>query len=417
MKSKLSSILLSVFIAFGMWVYVITSVSPGFEDTIYNIPVILEGEAVLKERNLLITERPTTTVALTLSGNRSDMSKVNSSNIILKADLTQIREAGENIPLTYTHSFPGDVPSDAFVVESKTPSEIYITVEERRVKEVPVEIVWLNSVPDGFMCDRENRVLDYAFINVDGPASVADQITKAVIEVDLSEQRESIDQNYRYTLCDREGNPVDAELITTNVAEVNLKVKVQRLKEMTLMLDVTYGGGATANNTIIEIVPETIRVSGGEAVLEELGDEWIIGKLNLAEIDKSQELTFQITLPEGVTNETGTPEATVSIRFQGLSTREMVLDNINILNVPEGMEVDLITEKLTVIIRGPSAEVAKITPEDITATVNLAGEAVGTNTFRATIQCSEAYASIGAVGSYTVSATIREAASEEETEP
>lgn len=408
MKNKVTSILLSFAIAFGLWMYVITYVSPGSEDTFYNIPVVLEGEAVLKERNLMIMDVSNTSVSMTLSGNRSDLNKVNNQNIILKADLTKINEPGVRIPLSYTPSFPGDVPSDAFVVENKSPDQIYVTVEERRTKEVPVEVKWIGSAPEGFMSDRENRLLDYAYISVDGPASVADLIEKAVIEVDLTEQRESIDQNYRYTLCDAEGNPVDAELITTNVAEVNLKVKIQRVKELKLRLDVTYGGGATEGNTSIEISPATIRVSGGEAVLEELGDELTIGKLNLAEVTKSQELPFQINLPEGVTNETGTTEASVRIHFTGLSTREFVLDKISIINVPEDMEVDLITQKLTVVLRGPTADVAKIKEEDVTITVDFTGEEAGTNTFKATIQCGEDYETVGAVGTYSVSATVKQ---------
>lgn len=409
MKNKLSSILLAVVIAFGLWMYVITSVSPGSEETIYDIPVVLTGEAALKERGLMVMGVSNTSVTMTLSGNRSDLIKVNRGNITLKADLSTITEAGENIPLTYTHAFPGDVPSDAFVVENKSPDVIYVTVEDRVIKKVPVEVVWTGSVPDGFMCDRENKVLDYTSVSVDGPASVADRITKAVIEVDLSEQRESIDQSYRYTLCDEEGNGVDAEMITTNVAEVNLQVRIQQVKELKLDLDITYGGGATPDNTVIKILPETIRVSGGEAVLEKLGDEWILGKLNLAELSRSQDdLTYQITLPEGVNNETGTTEATVSVQFTGLSTREFTIENISAINVPEGMEVDLITQELTVVLRGPSADVAKVQVEDIIATVDFAGQEAGTNTYTAIIQCDDEFPSVGAVGTYSVSATVKE---------
>lgn len=409
MKSKLSSILLAVAVAFGLWMYVITSVSPGSEETIYDIPVVLTGETALKERGLMVMGVSNTSVTMTLSGNRSDLIKVNRGNITLKADLSTITEAGENIPLTYTHAFPGDVPSDAFVVENKSPDVIYVTVEERVIKEVPVEVVWTGSVPDGFMCDRENKVLDYTSVSVDGPASVADRITKAVIEVDLSEQRESIDQSYRYTLCDEEGNGVDAEMITTNVAEVNLQVRIQQVKELKLDLDITYGGGATPDNTVIKILPETIRVSGGEAVLDKLGDEWTLGKLNLAEITRSQDgMTFQITLPEGVTNETGTTEAAVSIQFTGLSTREFTIENISAINVPEGMEVDLITQELTVVLRGPSADVAKVQVEDIIATVDFTDEEVGTNTFKVNIECTDEFSTVGAVGTYSVSATVKE---------
>lgn len=406
MKSKLTSIALSLAIAFGLWMYVITSVSPGSEETYYNIPVVLEGEAVLAEHNLMITGISETDVSLHLSGNRSDLYKVNSSNITLKANLANIREEGTH-SITYSIGFPGDVAQNAFEVMAQNPKYIHVTVERRVTKEVPVEVKWVGSTPEGFMSDRENKVLDYDAITVSGPASVADLIEKAVIEVDLTEQRESISQSYRYTLCDSEGNPVDAQQITTNVEEVHLDVKVQFVKEINLMLDVIYGGGANEQNTTISIAPETIRLSGGEAVLAELGDTIVLGKINLAEISRSQSQTFAINLPEGVTNLTGVTEAEVTITFTGLSTpREFVVENIETINIPEGMEVDLITEKLTVTVRGPSAEITRLTAEDITVVVDFTGAEADTSTFKATIVFSDGFEAVGAMGTYSVSATV-----------
>ena len=42
-KNRLLSTLLAVSVAFVLWVYVITVVSPNSEDTFYNIPVVLQG--------------------------------------------------------------------------------------------------------------------------------------------------------------------------------------------------------------------------------------------------------------------------------------------------------------------------------------------------------------------------------------
>ena len=46
MKSKIGYIALSVLIAFGQWLYVITSVSPGSEETYDDVPVILRAGPV-----------------------------------------------------------------------------------------------------------------------------------------------------------------------------------------------------------------------------------------------------------------------------------------------------------------------------------------------------------------------------------
>ena len=408
MKSKATSILLSLVIAFGLWLYVVTNVSQEADYTIYNVPVVMEGETVLNERNLMITSVSADDVDLTLSGNRSDLAKVNNGITVLKVDLTKIYDPGEKIALTYNPIFPSDVATNALTIENRHPANIFITVEARRNKEVPVEVVWIGSTPDGFMSDRENRILDYSSVTVVGPASVADLIEKAVIEVDLSEQRESISPDYRYTLCDKDGNPVDAELITTNVENVHLDVKIHKVKEVKLVAEVIYGGGATEKNTMVLIEPDTIRLSGGGAVLEELGDSISLGKIDLSTIEKSQELTIPITLPEGVTNLSNITEAKVEIRFSGLAVKEFEVENIEAINVPEGLEADVIEKKMTVILRGPAAELMKIDSEDISVWADLTGAVAGTSTFRATVHLGEAFSAIGAIRSYSVTANVLE---------
>ncbi len=407
MKNKLTSVLLSLVIAFGLWLYVVTTVSQQDEYSFYNIPVAVEGEARLHDRNLVITGQSHKSVAIRLSGSRGDLTKVDSGNITIKVDVGNLYEPGIHA-LEYTPIFPGNVASNAFVVESKSPSNITFTVEELRMKEVPVTVVWTGSVPEGFMLDRENRQLDHAYIMVEGPASVADQITQAVIEVDLDEQRESISQSYRYTLCNKEGEPVDAQMITTNVAEVRLEVKIQQVKEVRLVLDVTYGAGANATNTTIEIKPSPLRLSGGEAVLAAFGDTISLGKLNLTEIPDDITLTYPITLPEGVTNLSGVSEAEVSIKYMGLSTKEIVVDEIESINVPQGMTATILNEKLTVIIRGPSAQIMELTEEDVTVSVDFTGAEEGTTTFRATVTLPEKFKYFGALSPCVVSATVAE---------
>ena len=102
MKNKVVSMLLSVAIALGLWAYVITTVSPGSKDTISGIPVVFEGETALKEKGLMITSENNVTVSLELSGNRSDLAKLDKNNITVKVDLTKVYDPGEqcsfNVP-------------------------------------------------------------------------------------------------------------------------------------------------------------------------------------------------------------------------------------------------------------------------------------------------------------------------------
>ena len=56
MKNKFLSLLLAFAVAFGLWLYVITVVSPESEKTYYDIPVVLQNKEILAQRGLMITK-------------------------------------------------------------------------------------------------------------------------------------------------------------------------------------------------------------------------------------------------------------------------------------------------------------------------------------------------------------------------
>lgn len=409
-RNKLYSMLLSLVIAFGLWLYVSQNVSIEDDNTFYNIPVVMEGESVLTERNLMVTSVSNSTVTLNLTGARSDLNKLDSSKLAAKVDLSQIDEPGDRIALSYTIAYPSDVSAGTFTVGHKNPGAIYVDVDYRRVSEIPVVIKWTGNRSEDYIYDTENAVLDNNTVTISGPAAVVDTIDHATVEIDLTEQVESISQNYRYTLCDVEGNPVDAEQITTNLEEVRLEMQIQRIRELRLVADVIYGGGANESNTTVKISPETIRVSGGEAVLAELGDTITICSVNLAELEKnSAEQKYTITLPEGVTNQTGVSEVTVSIRMTGLKTREFTIDQFEAVNLPEGLSAEIINANLAVKVRGPEEEVAALQEKNIRAVVDFTNAEVGTATYKVTLVFDDQFSNVGAVKSSSVSATVQAA--------
>lgn len=406
MKNKAVAFLLSLLVSLGMWLYVVNYISPESEAMFYNIPVVFEGETVLTtERNLMITDISTTTVNMKISGNRSDLNKINSSNIIVKANLSQVYDPGET-NLTYSHSFPGDVPQGALTVENKFPSTITITTDTKMTKEVPVKVTYSGSAPEGFISDTENAALDNSVVNVTGPSTVVELIDHARIDVDLSAQTETISDHFVYTLCDKDGEPVDAEQVVTDVGEIYLNLTIHRFKEVQLILNVVYGGGANETNTSVELSTQTIRVSGGEKVLEGL-TELVVGTVDLSTIETDTDITFPITLPEGVTNLSGVSEVTAAIDFDNLIKKKFTVDNIHVINVPEGMEYDLMNEVLEVTLRGSAVLISSLEPEDISAEVDLSGKEAGTFTVKASIVISKGtHTSIGEMGTHSVSVTL-----------
>ncbi|HIT33557.1 MAG TPA: hypothetical protein IAC31_02865 [Candidatus Faecousia intestinigallinarum] len=404
MKNKFAAVLLSVLAAFALWWYVITTVSPGSEAVFSNIPVTLTGDAVLSERGLMITS-DIPAVTLRLSGNRSDLNRLTSASIRLEASLTGIYEPGEH-ELSYDIIYPGEFANNAFVAESQSPRQITVMVESRISKQVPVETRFMGQVPEGYMLDRENSSLDYDAVTVTGPQSVVDQIEKAVIELDVEGRTETINESLSFVLCNAQDEPVDVEQIVTDVGRINVTVPIQRMKTVELTVDVISGGGATEATSEINIDPLTIQVAGSDTLLENL-EEIKLGTINLGEISSTEtERTFAIQLPEGIRNLTGQTEAKVSIRFPDLRTVSCRVTNFQQVNVPEGMQAEVLTKELTVNIRGPQTLMANFKETDVIIRVDLSNASQGASTVRAEVVLPAEFSAAGAVGSYSVNVNV-----------
>lgn len=406
MKSKLVTFLLALLFAIGLWVFVVTVEQPESESTYYDIPVSYQNEDVLAERGLMIvSERPT--VTLKLKSTRTNLRNLNEANINVLVNLANVRDA-KTYSLNYSLSYPGTVPNGEISVVSASTEQISLKVERRITKQVEVVPVYNGSVPEGMIAHKEEAELDYEFIEVSGPESVMQNLTQAVIYVDLEGQTQTIAGEYAYTLCDIEGNPVDAALLTTSVENVNLMVKIQQVKEIELRVKVIAGGGATEQTSTITIDPQTIRVSGPEALLADL--EYLeIGTIDLSTMTQAEIQIFPIQLPEGITNETGLTSATVTVEFPKLRTVKMTVGDIRIIGLPEGLEAELITQQLEVTIRGLAEQIMGLRATDLTVTVDLSNAQVGTFTQGATITISSRFPDVGTMGTYSVSVTVKEA--------
>lgn len=414
MKSKLMTFLLALLFACGLWLFVVTVEQPESEQTYYEIPVIYQnnGEELLKDRGLMIvSERPT--VTLKLKSTRSNLRNLNESNINILVNLANVSGPGTH-PLNYSISYPGNVPSGEVSVVSASMEQISIKVEKRITAPVPVEVI-----PTGDLADPENMIaltgegeieLDYSSIEVTGPESVMQNVAKAIVNVDLQDQSQTIAGEYPFVLCDSDGNPVETTNLTVNpdISAVNVVLKIYRLKEIPLRVKVIPGGGATEHTSSITLKPDKIQVYGPESLLENL--EYLeIGVVDLGTMPKDESKIFPILLPEGVTNNTTTTEATVDVKFSNLITRKITVENIEFLNLPEGLEAQLKSESLDVTLRGLAGQMGTLKVTDLTVTVDMADVQPGEYAKAATITISSKYPDVGVLAVENVSVTVTEA--------
>ena len=407
MKSKAWRIVLSVAIAFALWFYVISVVSPESDETFYDIPVSYQND-VLDERGLMIVSE-TPTVTLHLKGNRSDLNELNASNITILVDLAAIQTPGTQM-LRYSVSYPGNLPSNAFETLSQTPNLLRLKVENKVKKPIPVVVDYMDTtVPENCIADKENPVMDVAVVEVSGPESSVELINHALIQVDLTNQTDSIVGAYNYVLCDENGEPVDAEMVTTNVEEVNLSIKIQRIKEVPIVLNLVDGGGATQNTAKVELSQTSVWVSGTENKLREL-ESVELGVINLAELkEETNEMIFDVVLPEGVTDLNGQTQVTAVITFPELSKKKLTINKAQFQasGVPAEANVVWITEAVEVELRGPKDQIKNLTEKDVYITVDFSEETLGGVIKVPKIGFGSAFADVGAISVPSVTANLQ----------
>lgn len=369
MKSKIMRFLLSLLIAFGIWLYVVTVVSPESEVVIHNIPVQFDGDAVLAERDLIVVSDKNCTVNLKLFGNRVDLNKLSASNVTVVADLSQITEPGEH-HVRFNVTYPAAVQQGNIDVMERDPQYITVTVAERSWKNIPVEIRYTGSVPEGYVVDGQNAKLDQTSITVTGPADVLARIAKACITVDLDGKMSTIVDTYRLSLCGVDGNPVtDAAKVTTSANEVRATIKINKIKQVALEVELIDGGGLRASDVTVNQDLQYIMVSGSNSALENL-DKIVVARISLAEMIKSETLTFDIQMPAGISNVTGETKLTVEIILPELETRTFVITTIRTVNEPADRNVTVITEKLVVQIRGTAEALDALDESQLVAVVD-----------------------------------------------
>lgn len=384
MKDKILTALLSLLIAFGLWMYVVTVVSPESEASYYDVPVVFDGTSQLSDRDLMITSGTDVTVDLKLAGNRTDLNKLDKTNITIVADLSQIREPGE-----HTIKCAVSFPSSAGIIDVLEQDPHYITVQvsERVRKNVPVRPNYTGTMPDSFVADVQNAVLDHTFVTVTGPSEVVEKIEYASIDVDLTGRKDTIVETCRHTLCGADGNPVeDVSSVTVNVSDIRLTVRVYQIKEIPVVIRVVDGGGLTAADVTAVPNRSSILVSGTEAALADLNQIELVVDLGL--LTESKVMEFIIELPENVTNESGISKVEVDVKVPQMTTTLVIVpaEEFVLRNVPEGMWIMIQAEQLVVKVRGRENRLEDLTKENVTVYIDFADALPGTTYYHCTIE-------------------------------
>lgn len=415
-RSKTFYIVISCIASVILWMYVASYENTTQSVTLSGLEVkYIGGEDILKDRNLLVTDKDVQDVSLTLLVKRSLVSQLTKDTVHVSVDLRDIRNSGE-FEKVYTITYD-NVDEEDVIVTRRVPEYMKVNIDRLDVNpEVVVKGVFDGTVADGYM--REPIVYSPETISVSGPESVISRISYAKVVIDREDLTKTVSGVVEFTLVDKDGQIVESSEITTSVSEIRYTIPIVKVKDVGLTVNLLDGGGATVNDAVVRIDPPTVTISGDAELLSGI-NQLQLGTIDLASFAQSTTETFAIVLPNGASSLSGEKEATVTVSIKGLDTKRVVTTNISFINVSEGYRAKKITQYKEVLIRGPKEIIDLIDSSNIRIVGDLTdiGNAVGRYSVPTTVEIL-GYREAGVIGdSYNVVVSLEVDEPEPEPEP
>ena len=395
-QSKGLYVLLSVFFAVMLWLYVREVEDPTGRAPIYNVPVEIVGLNVLNNQGLTVSDISADTVTIWLEAPTSVQDSLNAKNVTAVVDVSRCVE-GVN-ELEYEPSLPNNVNTAGVVTADKDPATIIVTVEKLESRTFTVEFQLQGSVAEGYQAGT--AAISPETVTVSGPIEQVNRIARVVAILEATDLSQQYAGNLPLTLLDSSGEELTDLEVTLSAEYAYVVLPVVVVKEVDLTVEVIPGGGATEENATVRIEPETITVAGSQEALTEIS----LGSVDLSQVVGSRTYTLPIDLSASLENVSGITSATVTV--EGLSTREFVVDNIRYVNEPEGCQVTIVTQERTVQVRGREEDLDLISASQLRIVADLS-EYTSPGTYSVPVRAYlDSSSTVGVIGEYTITVTI-----------
>ena len=361
------NVVVSILLAVLLWLYVVNVENPVADMTLDDVPVTIQGGEALDDLGLMVTDLSRQSMDLKVRGNRKTFLKMYGAVSIL-VDVSSYQQAGE-VRVRGKYVLPDMITSDSVVLREKENFQVIVTIEKKAARVIPVIGEFSGSLASGFEADPIQ--VTPSTLEVEGPESVVNQISHAVVTVRDENVKSSVSQELLIVLVDQKGNILAHPSLTLSSQMAKAYMPVVRVYEIPLTVRFKDGGGAAVGDAAFTIEPKTVRLSGPDEVLAGL-TELSLGEINLAGVFEGIPVILPIPLHEGAKCRNKETEASVSVTFAGLSMKPLTADQIRLENVPKGYKASLVTDSLQVWVRGSQAALDQVTADQIQVVVNLA---------------------------------------------
>lgn len=363
-------VIIAMLCAVLLWLYVLGYDSPDFEKKFSQISVTVVGNDELTERTgYTVISDMTFSFDVTVAGKKTDVNSMRETDITAYVDVSNVNsEGGIYLPVNV-------IVPNGITVKSQSVSQAYLFIDEMVTAEVPVRV----EVSDYKL--PENTVIgDYTVnpvtVTVQGPRTDIEKISEAYANVTPGDITGSVTLNTSVVLRGKDGAEIHPSAYLRQIdrsVSVTLPVYTTKLLPVKVQF---IGGVFGVDNAVITLSANDILVRGTASALAAIDEV----ALNIDEttLDTYSTIIKRVILPDGVENVSGIDTIEVGIQLNQMGRRTVAADKsvFELRNVPEGADVQIITQSLNIDFVGPIDLMRYFSSKYFTVVIDLSGLAV-----------------------------------------
>ncbi len=251
--------ILSVLVAFGMWIFVMEKIDPIRVETLENVPISeITNIDNVYENDLAISQDQKLVVNIDFRGKRSSLLNFLRSEPVVKATI-QNPVSGENrVELTVT------VPTD--IEYSIEPSNFYITLEESVVSTRKIEITYTGTPEEEYSVNDLVAAEQEAV--VEGAKSQVDKVSKLLGTVNVDGAKKNYTLSVKVIPVDSKGIEVPGVSIKGEYVSVEVKIEQSKVVPIGIRF-VDENGEEVANDSYTTDI-QSVTITGEPSKLQNI---------------------------------------------------------------------------------------------------------------------------------------------------
>lgn len=377
MKEKLTRNIglkiLSLALAFLIWVVILNVDDPATTSTIKDVPVTRINENAIISRDKVYDVVSGETVDVKVKGKRSIIEKLKKEDFRAVADLSKLS-------LTYAVPIDVSLPRYPEVEISQKVMTMEVNLENRVNEQFRVDVVEKGTVAPGYYISAKTARPN--MIQVSGAESVIKKINEVVVEVNVTNRDESFgEKDIIPKVYDKNGSLMDSSKMTFNFEKVDVSVTLLNTKTVKLFVEIkgTPYYGYEFVDCYYE--PQQVVIAGKQEELDKVPYIMAVYNINNRRADIEDEIDIKDYITEDVILIDENQNAVINIDIEKIESKEISFNSneIELRNVPYGTVATIDNSSLVYAkVSGTKDELNEISKGDIKPYIDLSGAGVGT---------------------------------------